>query len=319
MMKYSLQERVTERRNPASTALDQKPAPEILRIINREDTKVAVAVRAALPQIAEAVEFAAAALRQGKRLIYLGAGTSGRLGVLDAAECLPTFGSHQVVGVLAGGNQAMFHSVEGAEDRPELAVRDLQRLKLTKGDVLVGIAASGRTPYTMGGLRHARRVGAKAVAITCNPRGPMNRLADVAIVANVGPEVLAGSTRMKAGTAQKLVLNMLSTAAMVRAGRVFSNYMVNVQLTNAKLRLRARGILEDIAGIGPQAAAHALRHAGEKLPVALLMLWQGVTRQQAESMLRAEPDTASLLRTAQARQRKTAAIRHRSDKARREL
>lgn len=318
-MKNLLRESVTERQNPASTALDLKPALEILQIINREDAKVAMAVRAVLPQISQAVDLAATAISQGKRLVYMGAGTSGRLGLLDAAECLPTFGNHQVVGVLAGGNHAIFRSVEGAEDRPELAVRDLDRLKLEKGDVVAGIAASGRTPYTMGGLREARRVGVKTIAISCNPRGPMNRLADVAIVVDVGPEVLSGSTRMKAGTAQKLVLNMLSTAAMVRAGRVFSHYMVNVQLTNAKLKARGQGILEDIADVSPQAAARALRQAGEKLPVALLMMWQGVTRLKAESMLQEEPNTAALLRAALVRQRITGASGRRYKTARREM
>jgi N-acetylmuramic acid 6-phosphate etherase len=316
-MKNSLRQKVTERRNPASTALDQKSALEILKIINFEDAKVAGAVRKALPQIAQAVDLAAAAISRGKRLIYLGAGTSGRLGVLDAAECLPTFGSRQVVGVLAGGNQAMFRSVEGAEDRPELAVRDLRRLKLAQDDVLVGIAASGRTPYTVGALRYARTVGAKTLAITCNPHSPMSRIADVPIVADVGPEVLAGSTRMKAGTAQKLVLNMLSTASMVRAGRVFSNYMVNVQLANSKLKRRGRGILEDIAGVGPRAAALALRRAGDKLPVALLMIWQDVTRQQAEAMLQTERNTSSLLHAAQAKLREKNPNEGRSHNARR--
>src|SRR5436309_3463644 len=226
----SRQERITERQNPVSADLDAKSTLEILRIINREDRKVAPAVAKVIPQIARAAELAIKASAEGGRLVYLGAGTSGRLGVLDAAECIATFGTESVMAVMAGAPEAMFRPTEASEDDPSLAVRDLRRVRFNRRDVLVGISASGRTPYVLGGLRYARRLSAKTVVLTSNPDAPIKRLADVSIVPVVGPEVIAGSTRMKAGTAQKLALNMLSTTVMVRLGRVFSNLMINVQL-----------------------------------------------------------------------------------------
>ena len=291
-------ERITERQNPVSADLDAKSTLEILRIINREDRKVAPAVSKVIPQIARAAELAIKASAEGGRLVYLGAGTSGRLGVLDAAECIPTFGTDSVVGVMAGAPEAMFRPTEASEDDPSLAVRDLRRVGFNRRDVLVGISASGRTPYVLGGLRYARRLGAKTVALTSNPDAPIKRLADVSIVPVVGPEVIAGSTRMKAGTAQKLVLNMLSTAAMVRLGRVFSNLMINVQLNNDKLRKRARDILVKTTGASPDAAARALEESGRRLPVALLMLAKKVSRQQAAKVLRSAPSIAEALREA---------------------
>jgi len=295
---------VTEQENPASASLDTKSPQEILRLINREDRRVAPAVGKVIPQIAQAVELIVPALSCGGRLIYLGAGTSGRLGVLDAVECLPTFGTEQVIGVLAGGPRAMFRSVEGAEDDPQLALRDLRKIKFSRRDALVGISASGHTPYTLGGLRYARRLGAATVALTCNPDAPMNRLADVAIVPVVGPEVIAGSTRMKAGTAQKLALNMLSTACMTRLGRVFSNWMVGVQLTNKKLQGRAELILMRAAGVSRSRSALALKQAQGKLPVALLMLLQGISRSEAAKILNRGANIAALIRQGQAQKSK---------------
>src|SRR5947208_7459547 len=292
----SNRERITERQNPVSADLDAKSTLEILRIINREDRKVAPAVAKVIPQIARAAELAIKASAQGGRLVYLGAGTSGRLGVLDAAECIPTFGTDSVVGVMAGAPDAMFRPTEASEDDPSLAVRDLRRVRFNRRDVLVGISASGRTPYVLGGLRYARRLGAKTVALTSNPDAPIKRLADVSIVPVVGPEVIAGSTRMKAGTAQKLVLNMLSTTVMVRLGRVFSNLMINVQLNNDKLRKRARDILVKTTGASPAAAARALEESRWRLPVALLMLTKKLSREQAVKLLQSGANVVAVLR-----------------------
>jgi len=289
--------RITERENPASVALDTKPTVEILRLINGEDQRVAPAVAKTLPQIARAVDVAVRAIRDGGRMIYLGAGTSGRLGVLDASECMPTFGSDRVLAVIAGGPGAMFKSKEGAEDKPREAERDLRRVKLSAQDVLVGISASGHTPYTLGGMRYARRLGAKTVGLTVNPAAPMKPLADVFIAPVLGPEVIAGSSRMKAGTAQKLVLNMLSTATMVRLGRVFSNWMINVQLTNQKLRKRGQQILTRVTGASPTRAARTLKAAGGSLPVALLMLRHGIPRDEAQKLLTRGKSLAAVLGT----------------------
>jgi len=288
--------RITERENPASVALDIKPTAEILRIINREDQRIAPAVAKTIPKIARAVDMAVRAIRQGGRMIYLGAGTSGRLGVLDASECPPTFGSDRVLAVIAGGRGAMFKSKEEMEDNPLQAERDLRRVKLSAKDVLVGISASGHAPYVLGGMRYARRRGAKTVGLTANPAAPMKRLADVFIAPVVGPEVITGSSRMKAGTAEKLVLNMLSTATMVRLGRVFSHWMINVQPTNRKLRERVRQILISTTGASPTRAARALKAAGGNLPVALLMLQHGIKRDEALQLLTRGKSIASILR-----------------------
>jgi len=292
--------RVTEQTNPASRFLDQKSTLEIVRVIQKEDARVPEAVRRVLPQIARAVDVIAKALAQGGRLIYLGAGTSGRLGVLDAAECGPTFGTDRVVGVLAGGPQAMFRPAEVSEDLPELAVRDLRRLRFSRRDVLVGISASGRTPYVIGGMRYARRKGAPAIAVTCNLESPMQRIADINIAPVTGPEVIAGSTRMKAGSAQKMVLNMLSTASMIRLGRVLSNLMISVQMTNRKLKERGCSILVDLAGCSKQIALRTLKASGGQIPVALLMLLERIPRAQAEKRLRESPSPVAVLRAAQA-------------------
>lgn len=288
--------RVTERVNSASILLETKPLGVVLRAINAEDRKVAAAVSRVIPQIEKAVELAAQALAAGGRLVYIGAGTSGRMGALDAAECFPTFGTKQVIAVLAGGPRAMLHSVEGAEDDEAQAARDLRKIKLSRRDMLAGITASGSTPYTCAALRYARRLRVGTVAIASNPGSPAAALADVAIVPVTGPEIVAGSTRMKAGTAQKLVLNMISTATMMRLGHVYSGLMVNVQLTNRKLRQRGEEILMKSQSVIRQQAASALSESEGKLPVALVMLAKGVSSRQAARLLK-ENDLVELLRT----------------------
>lgn len=293
-----MRERITEQVNPASASLDTRSTREILKVINDEDQRVAPAVGKCLPQIARAVDMAVAALKAGGRLIYLGAGTSGRLGVLDASECVPTFGTDSVVGILAGAPAALTLSVEGVEDDPRQAVQDLKKIRLSRLDVLVGISASGGAPYVLGGMDYAHRLGAKTVGLACNPRAPLTDLSDVTIIPVVGPEVIAGSSRMKAGTAQKLVLNMLSTATMVRLGRVLSGSMINVQLSNQKLRQRAEGIVMKLTGVGPAAAARALKDSGSSLPVALLMVLAKIPRSEAAKRLAKAPSVAAILRQA---------------------
>ena len=297
-MRQKPRERITERENPASASLDTKPTREILRIINREDHRVAPAIRKTLPQIARAVDLAVGAVRNGGRLIYLGAGTSGRLGALDAVESVPTFGTDRVVAVVAGAPASLTRAVEGVEDDPGQAVLDLKKIKFTRHDILVGVSASGRAPYVLGGMRYARRRGAKVVGITSNPDAPLKALADVTVIPVVGPEVVAGSSRMKAGTAQKLVLNMLSTATMVRLGRVLSNWMVHVQLTNRKLRRRAQEILVRFAGVSAAAAAKTLKDSGRNVPVALLMALKKIPRTEAARQLQQGPSVALVLRAA---------------------
>jgi N-acetylmuramic acid 6-phosphate etherase len=297
-MKPKLRELITERSNPASASLDTKSTQEILRIINREDHRVAPAVGKSLPQIARTVDLAVEAIRNGGRLVYLGAGTSGRLGVLDAAECVPTYGTDRVVAILGGAPASFTSSVEGVEDDPQQAVRDLQKIRLTRRDLLVGISASGGAPYVLGGMRWARKLGAKAVGLTCNPAAPLKALADVTIIPVVGPEVITGSSRMKAGTAQKLVLNMISTATMVRLGRVLSNRMINVQLTNQKLWKRAERIVTKFTGASEAVAAKALKDSRRNLPVALLMVLKKIPRAEAARRLQQGPSVAAVLRQA---------------------
>jgi N-acetylmuramic acid 6-phosphate etherase len=279
----------TEQRNPRSRGLDRKSTLDILRALSREDATVALAVRRELPRIALAVDAIAKSLRRGGTLFYIGAGTSGRLAVLDAAECPPTFGTPpgRVRGIIAGGERALRHAVEGAEDSAADGARDLRRAEVSRGDVVVGIAASGATAYVLGALAYARRRGAVTVGLTSNPRSPVARNARISIAPDTGPEAVAGSTRMKAGTAQKMVLNMLSTAAMVRLGRVYENWMVHVALTNQKLRRRGARILEEAAGVSLSTAAHALRQAGHNLPSALVMLKTGASARDARQRLAA--------------------------------
>lgn len=263
-------------------------ALQIVRLMNHEDRKVAAIVGRELPVIARAVDAIVKAIRAGGRLFYVGAGSSGRMAVLDVAECPPTFGiSHrQMRAFIAGGRRAVTGAVEGAEDAPENGERDLRRVKLTKKDVVVGIAASGTTPYVVGALKFARERGAMTVAVTANRNVAVTRLARIAIAAEVGPEVLTGSTRLKAGTAQKMVLNMLSTAAMARLGHVYENLMIDAVLTNEKLQERAVRILTEASGASVSAAEHALRAAGHRMRVALIMLKGGIAASDAERLLR---------------------------------
>jgi N-acetylmuramic acid 6-phosphate etherase len=268
----------TEQRNPRSRGLDRKSSIGIVRALNREDARVAPAIRKVLPQIAQAVDAISKSLRRGGTLFYVGAGTSGRLAVLDAAECPPTFGTPKVVrAIIPGGTRALQHAVEGAEDSAPDGARDLRRAGVTSQDIVVGVAASGGTPYVLGALQFAKRRGALTIALTSNPRSAVARIARISIAPDTGPEVIAGSTRLKAGTAQKMVLNMLSTASMVRNGRVYENWMVHVALTNQKLRRRGARILEEAAKVSPSVAEHALRQAGHSLPAALVMLKTGAS------------------------------------------
>jgi N-acetylmuramic acid 6-phosphate etherase len=268
-----------------------------LRVINREDRQVAIAVGKTLPQITRAVEMAVAAIRQGGRLIYLGSGSSGRLGVLDAAECFPTFGTNDVIAVMAGAPTALGAAVEKVEDDSQQAVRDLQKIKLSSRDVLVGISAGGGAPYVLGGMRYARQRKAKVVGLTCDSQAALRAISDVAIIPLVGAEVIAGSSRMKAGTAQKLVLNMLSTATMARLGYVLSGMMINVQATNQKLKKRAEQIVTKLAGANSEAAAKALKSSNWNLPVAILMAGKNISRPEAKKLLRQGSNIAEILRS----------------------
>ena len=277
----------TEQRNPASEALDTLSALEIVRLMNAEDAKVAPAVGREAEAIAQAIDVIADRLRVGGRLVYLGAGTSGRLGVLDASECPPTFNSppEQVIGLIAGGREALTRAVEGAEDQAELAVADLSAVKFSAKDVLVGIATSGRTPYVMRGLEHARGLGAFTIAISCTDRSAVAGAADLAITPVVGPEVLSGSTRLKAGTATKLVLNMLTTGAMVRLGKTYGNLMVDLRATNNKLRARTARIVRHLTGLPEDATNDLLERAGGELKTAVVMHHRGIPADQARGAL----------------------------------
>jgi N-acetylmuramic acid 6-phosphate etherase len=273
----------TEKANSASIDLDRKSAIEISRIINAEDAKVAVAVKRSLPQIARAIDLIAAALSQGGRLIYVGTGTSGRIAALDAVECPPTFdvAPRMVQFIIAGGPKALAAAVEADEDSRKLGRKAMAKKKPARKDVVVGIAASGRTPFTIAAIQYARAHGATTVAVVCNPKSPLGKAAQVAIVADVGAEVVAGSTRMKAGTAQKMILNMLTTGAMTRLGYVYGNLMVNVSPKNRKLSERGIGILEKAAGLDRRAARKFLATAGGRVSVAMVMAKTGVSRADA--------------------------------------
>jgi N-acetylmuramic acid 6-phosphate etherase len=278
----------TEQSHPAATDLDRKSALEIAQIINHEDATVAGAVRRALPQIARAIDLVAAALRKGGRLIYVGAGTSGRIAALDAAECPPTFNTdpRTVQFVIAGGVKALGAPTEASEDDTKLAREEMAKRKPGKNDVVLGIASSGRTPFTVAAIEYARQRRAKTIALTCNRNSPLERAADFAIITEVGPEVLAGSSRMKAGTAHKMVLNMISTGAMTRLGYVYGNLMVNVWTKNEKLTERAIGILERATGTDHETARRALEASRHNTPVALVMLATEVPRAQAAAALK---------------------------------
>jgi N-acetylmuramic acid 6-phosphate etherase len=279
--------RITEERNPNSIRIDEKPVEEILRIINAEDQKVPTAVSDQIPVIADAVEAVAATILRGGRVFFAGAGSSGRIGVAEAAEIPPTFGLRPgvVQGVMAGGHDAVVGSVEVSEDDEPAGARMLEERGLDEDDLLVALSASGRTPYALGALRKARDLGARTVSLTCNPEAPMNSLADIPIVVNVGPEVVAGSTRMKAGTAQKLVLNMLTTAAMIRLGRVYDGLMIGVQPTNEKLRERATRIIETIAEVSTEVAARALNEAQGDVRVAIVISMTGESPEESKWIL----------------------------------
>ncbi|HEX8847160.1 MAG TPA: N-acetylmuramic acid 6-phosphate etherase [Pyrinomonadaceae bacterium] len=278
---------LTEQENPRTAGISSLPTEEVVRLMNEEDARVASAVSAVLPEVARAVDAIAGRLRDGGHLFYVGTGTSGRLGVLDAAECPPTFGvsPELVQGIIAGGYDATYRAVEASEDDREAGARDLDARGVTKLDAVVGIAASGRTPYTIGAVEHARSLGAFTAAVTCVPDSEITRAAEVNIVAAVGPEVIAGSTRLKAGTAQKMILNMLSTATMIRLGYVTGNRMTNLLTRNVKLRARAVRILAAETGLDEQEASARLETAGGDLRSALVMTRTGCALEEAERAL----------------------------------
>ncbi len=282
-----LNQLITEQRNPNSTHIDSMDALDIVKLINQEDKQVALAVEKCLPQIALAVEKIVTCFQQGGRLIYMGAGTSGRLGVLDASECPPTFGvpAQNVVGIIAGGDVALRNPVEGAEDNIQQGEEDLKAIQFTPKDILVGIAASGRTPYVMGGLSYAKSLGATTVAIASNPQSKMAEVADIAIETIVGPEVLTGSSRMKSGTAQKLVLNMLTTASHILIGKCYENLMVDVQASNEKLKARAIKIVMQATDCTQLQAERALRDASNNAKLAILMILTQMDKSSAEQLL----------------------------------
>lgn len=277
----------TETVNEATKHIDTMSALEIAGVINAEDKKVAEAIESELPRIAAAIDVIAERFMKGGRLIYCGAGSSGRMGVLDAVELTPTYNvsPDRAFGVMAGGDQAMYVAIEGAEDSAELAIEDMDRIALTAADCLIGIAASGRTPYTIAALTYGRRVGAATIAITCNQASEMAAIADISIAPVVGAEVISGSTRMKAGTAQKMIANMLSTGAMIRAGKVYRNYMVHMRPTNEKLAVRAIRILSDITGISSEQARLTLAESGDDVAVAIVMIEGKCSRETADTAL----------------------------------
>lgn len=278
---------VSEGRNPDTMDIDLLSSQEIVERLNQQDKQVPLAVEAVLPQIAQAVDKITAAFKQGGRLIYLGAGTSGRLGVLDASECPPTFGvsDQMVIGLIAGGKEAMFTAQEGVEDNATLGAHDLQQIDFSSKDVLVGIAASGRTPYVIGALEYANDLGATTIALSCNPDSPIAEIAQIAISPVVGPEALTGSTRLKSGTAQKLVLNMLTTASMIRLGKSYQNLMVDVRATNRKLIARAVRIVMQATDCQREEAEALLKESHNNAKLAILMHLTGMNYEQATAKL----------------------------------
>lgn len=278
---------ITEQRNPNSMHVDSLSALEIVQLMNDEDKQVPLAIEKCLPQISQAVECIVAAFQQGGRLVYIGAGTSGRLGVLDASECPPTFGvsPEMVKGIIAGGERALRHPIEGAEDSKAQAVVDLQTIQFSSKDVLVGIAASGRTPYVIGALEYAKSLGSVTVSIASNPNSAMANIVDIAIDTVVGPEVLTGSSRLKSGTAQKLVLNMLTTASMILMGKCYQNLMVDVQASNEKLKARAIRIVMQATDCDKALAEETLKQADQNAKLAIMMILSGLDRAQAEALL----------------------------------
>lgn len=285
----NLEKLVTEARNPDTINIDNQSSLGIVELINQEDQKVAVAIQNILPEIAKVVDYIVAALQSGGRLFYLGAGTSGRIGILDASECPPTYGTDPelVQGLIAGGAQAILRAVEGAEDSDTLATEDLKSKQLSALDLVIGIAASGRTPYVIGGLRYAKSMGCKTVSLTCSPDSEMSRVADHSLTVVTGPEVIMGSTRMKAGTAQKMVLNMLTTATMIKLGKVYSNLMVDVQATNLKLKERAKRIVTLATGVSHSQAEEALNATKGSVKLAIIMILAGTSAEEASQLLQA--------------------------------
>ncbi len=273
-MSLNLNNMSTETRNPNTMNLDMMSPLEIVTAMNREDANIPEAIKPALPQVAQCVQWAIGSIEAGGRIIYMGAGTSGRLGVLDAVECPPTFGvaPELVVGLIAGGERAFVKAVEGAEDSRELGREDLVNIKLEKRDIVIGIAASGRTPYVLGGLAYAKEVGCHTVAISCNPGSAIGQAAELAIEVVPGPEVLTGSTRLKSGTCQKLILNMISTATMVRTGKAYQNLMVDVMQTNEKLHVRAQNIVMEATGVSREVAAEKIAEANGSAKTAITMI-----------------------------------------------
>jgi N-acetylmuramic acid 6-phosphate etherase len=281
-----LENLTTEKRNPKTQNLDQMTAGEFLEIMNEEDGKVAKAIKEILPDVEKAVKIIVKNLKNKGRLIYIGAGTSGRLGVLDAVECSPTFGTtDEVQGLIAGGEKAFVKAVEGAEDSKELGAEDLKKLNVGKYDTIVGIAASGRTPYVIGGLEYARKAGADTAAVSCNKNSEISKYADVAIEVDCGPEVLTGSTRLKAGSAQKMILNMISTASMIGIGKVYGNLMVDVRATNEKLVERSKRIVMEATGVGYEEAENALDSAKGHVKTAIVMILTGCGYEEAVQKL----------------------------------
>ncbi|MBH0157953.1 N-acetylmuramic acid 6-phosphate etherase [Fictibacillus sp. 5RED26] len=286
-MKMDLTKLATEKRNPDTLTIDELTTLEVIQKIHEADLGVASRITPVLKEISSVVEKVVTAFENKGRLIYIGAGTSGRLGVLDASECPPTYGTDPklVVGIIAGGEYALQHAIEGAEDDAELGQSDLQSLNVTERDVVVAIAASGRTPYCLGAMKYAKTKGALTAALVCSVDSPMEKLADISIPVITGPEVVTGSTRMKAGTAQKLVLNMISTASMVRWGKVYSNLMVDVQPTNEKLRQRAKNIIIEASGATEKEAEMALQEQGGNTKAAIFQLVTGVAPHEAKLQL----------------------------------
>jgi len=287
MDKLNLGKLTTESRNQNTLDIDKVSTIEMLQKINEEDKKVAIAVEKEIPQIANAIDRTVERMQNGGRLIYIGAGTSGRLGILDASECPPTYGVSEelVQGVIAGGTEAIFRAQEGAEDSKELAVKDLKERNLNENDVVVGIAASGRTPYVIGGLEYANEIGALTVSVTCNKDSKVSKCAKISIAPVVGPEVVTGSTRLKSGTAQKLVLNMLSTGSMIKLGKVYGNLMVDVQTTNEKLVERAKKIVSEATGLNIEESTKVLNETNFDVKLAIFMVLSNLDKEEAKSKL----------------------------------
>lgn len=287
MKELNLSDLTTEKRNPDTMNLDEMTIEEIVAVMNNEDRKVVEIVRKVLPQVSQIIQMTTKSLENGGRIIYIGAGTSGRLGVLDAVECPPTFGvdSQCVVGLIAGGEGAFVKAVEGAEDRKDFGVQDLQAIRLNEKDTVIGLTASGRTPYVIGALSYAKSIGAKTASIACNTNAEVSAYVDVAVEVETGPEVLSGSTRLKAGTAEKMILNMISTVSMVGVGKVYKNLMVDVRQTNEKLIVRSENIVMQAVGCGRETAKAALKEAGGEAKTAILYLLLGTDMESTKRIL----------------------------------